>query len=49
MPAVVGSLLVQSANLLAGFLFAQLRAFFAICTQILPNLPGSAGRGQQLA
>jgi hypothetical protein len=33
MPALVGSLLVQSANLLAGFFLARNIAFIAICMQ----------------
>jgi len=48
MPALVGSLLVQSANPLAVFFFARNIAFPAICMQNLPSAPLEAQPGQNL-
>jgi hypothetical protein len=49
MPAVVGSLLVQSANPLAGFFRALNVAIPAICVQFLPNARLEARPGKSLA
>jgi hypothetical protein len=48
MPAVVGSLIVQSANLLAGFSSHARFAIFAICTQKVRFVISPGSTGQQL-
>jgi hypothetical protein len=48
MPAVVGSLVVLSANPLAGFFSARNLAFIAICMQKLRNAPLEPQPGQRL-
>jgi hypothetical protein len=48
MPAVVGSLLVLSANPLAALFIARNIAFLAICMQNPPNAPLVALPGQYL-
>jgi hypothetical protein len=47
MPAVVGSLVVLSANPLAAFFPARNIAFIAICMQNLRNAPLEAQQGQR--